>query len=197
MLDRITALNGIIKPGRYGNPAMDAEPILIGEIYGRRIYQVTAWPDTLDLVRSGIEERCGCAAPDAMGTVTNGDSISIMLIAPGRYWILAERRLDFKTPHFAPDEASIVDLSASRAILNIQGERTRELLAKGLPVDLHLSVFSVNSIAQSAIAHIPVLVRLLPTLSEDSFEIYIPSGFAKSFWEWLSVAAEEYGYEIA
>lgn len=197
MLDRISALNDVMSPGRYGNSAMDAEPILIAEIYGRRICQVTAWPDTVESVRATIEGHCNCEAPRKVGNATSGEDLSIMLIAPGRYWIVAERRLDFKMPGFAPEEASVVDLSESRTILNIQSEHTRELLAKGLPVDTHRSVMEVNSVVQSAIAHVPVLIRLLPTLSEDSFEIYIASGYAISFWEWLTTAAQEFGYEVA
>ncbi len=197
MLDRISPLNGVMAPGQFGNSAMDAAPILIAEIYGRRIYQVTAWPDTGEPVRTNLEAHCNCEVPGKVGNATSGEELSIMLIAPGRYWVVADRRLDFEAPRFAAEEASVVDLSESRTILNIQSEHTRELLAKGLPVDTHRSVLEVNSVVQSAIAHIPVLIRLLPTLSEDSFEIYVASGYAVSFWEWLTTAAQEFGYEVA
>ena len=195
MPDRKSALTGQMRPGRYGNPAADA--VLVAEIYGRRIYQVTAWPGTMDRVRTTVAARCSCEAPAGVGKASNGDGLTVMMVAPRRYWIVVERRTEFKAPYFAPEDGALVDLSESRTILNIQGEKTRELLAKGLPIDTHQSVFPANSIAQSGISHISVLVHLLPTLSEDAFDIYVPSGFAVSFWEWLTVAAREFGYEIA
>lgn len=197
MPDRKSALTGQMRPGRYGNPAADGDPVLVAEIYGRRIYQVTAWPETMDRVRTNVAARCSCEAPAEVGKASNGDGLTVMMVAPRRYWIVVERRTEFKAPYFAPEDGALVDLSESRTILNIQGEKTRELLAKGLPIDTHQSVFPANSIAQSGISHISVLVHLLPTLSEDAFDIYVPSGFAVSFWEWLTVAAREFGYEIA
>ena len=48
--------------------------------------------------------------------------------------------------------ASISDQSGGRTVLRVKGARAREVLAKGLPIDLHPSVFGSGSAATSTIS---------------------------------------------
>lgn len=197
MLERASALTNIIKPGRYGNPAPEAMPILIAEMYGRRITQVTAWPDTLQAVQGAISDACGVPCPVESGRAETLDRISVVRLGPYRYWIIADRESQPELSGLDTDTAAIVDLTDSRTVLRIQGNWPREILAKGFPIDTHPDVFPVGSMAQGAIGHVGVLVHYVSAGSGDMFDIYVASGFARSFWDWLTTASLEFGYEIA
>ena len=48
--------------------------------------------------------------------------------------------------------------------------------------------------AQTAIHHIGVLIH---RREAEVFDLFVFRGFALSFWEWLTDAALEYGYQVA
>ena len=89
--------------------------------------------------------------------------------------------------------ASVSDQSHGRVIIRIGGPRSRNVLAKGTPVDLHTDEFPVGKSAVTQMAHVGVH---LTRTGEDSFELSVFRGFAESFWEWLTEQSEEFGYQV-
>ncbi|MGA7325954.1 MAG: sarcosine oxidase subunit gamma family protein [Rhodomicrobium sp.] len=86
--------------------------------------------------------------------------------------------------------ATLTDLSASRARLQISGQPAPKLLAKGCPIDLHPSVFGPNDVAVTLIAHIGVHLSQLD--DTPIYEIALFRSLAGSFFSWLSEAAQEF-----
>ncbi len=197
MLERTSPLTSVLKHGRFGNPAPEARPILIAEMYGRRLVQVTSWPDTLESVQAKIKAAANLPPAATAGRAVTTDGVTIMRMGPYRYWVITERDASADLSEITEDEAAVVELTDSRTVLRIQGESPRQILAKGLPIDLHKSVFPRGSIAQGSIGHIGVVVHLVSASTDDTFDLYVSSGFARSFWDWLTLAATEFGYEIA
>jgi methylglutamate dehydrogenase subunit D len=115
-----------------------------------------------------------------------------------QYYVVAEdctegslyRELKDKLDHLA----SVSEQSHGRIIIRVAGPKSRSLLAKGTPVDLHTDVFPVGKSAVTQMAHVGVH---LTRTGENSFELSVFRGFAESFWEWLTEQAEEFGYRIA
>ena len=84
--------------------------------------------------------------------------------------------------------ASIVDVSANRAVLQIQGGRARELLASGTPIDLHPRVFVLGRCAQTLVAKAQVLIE---RSDKDAFHLYLRSSYASYSADWLLDAAAD------
>ena len=81
-------------------------------------------------------------------------------------------------------------------MVRVTGTGARELLNRGLPVDLDAAVFPADAFAQSVIHHIPVLVHRVLLGGDDGFNVYVTSDYAVSFWEWLTEAAKLFVCEI-
>ena len=86
--------------------------------------------------------------------------------------------------------ADVVDQSDGRAVIRISGPRARDVLAKGLPIDLHPRAFKANGVAISHTSHIGVI--FWQTGTEPTYEIAMFRSFADSFTHWLKDAAAEY-----
>eukprot|EP01037_Dinobryon_pediforme_P015743 gene15743-15897_t len=93
----------------------------------------------------------------------------------------------------ATAQAATIDQSGGRAILRISGPRLRDVLRKGVTIDLHHNAFKAGDVALTAVSHINAQIWMLDL---QSCEIAIARSFADSFWHWLSVSAAEYGYEV-
>ena len=91
--------------------------------------------------------------------------------------------------------ASISDQSGGRTVLRVSGPRARDVLAKGLPIDLDPRAFPLGSAATSTISLMGV--QLWQTDDTRSYDIAIFRSVSASFWRWLTASAGEYGYEVS
>ena len=90
--------------------------------------------------------------------------------------------------------ASISDQSGGRTVLRISGRRARDVLAKGLPIDLDPRAFPLGSAATSVISHMGV--QLWQVDDTRSYDIAVFRSLSESFWRWLTASAAEFGYEV-
>ena len=90
--------------------------------------------------------------------------------------------------------ASVSDQSHGRVALRIDGPKSRALLAKGTPVDLHPAEFPVGKSVLTQMAHVSVHLTRTGT---DEFTLSVFRGFSESFWEWLTAQAGEFGYQVS
>ena len=82
------------------------------------------------------------------------DGATILGIGPGR-WLFLGRDVE-QLRHLA-GRASLADHSDGYAVFEIAGAKARDVLAKGVPVDLHPGVFK-DDVAVTVIAHIGAIV---------------------------------------
>ena len=90
--------------------------------------------------------------------------------------------------------ASISDQSGGRTAIRVSGARAREVLAKGLPIDLHASTFDPGSAATSTISLMGV--QLWQVDDAPTYDIAIFRSLSASFWRWLTASTAEFGYEV-
>ena len=83
--------------------------------------------------------------------------------------------------------ASIVDVSANRTVLLVQGERARELLAHGIAIDLHPRVFAPGRCAQALLAQAQVFIERRS--DDNAFDVYVRASYASYLADWLLDAA--------
>lgn len=88
---------------------------------------------------------------------------------------------------------AVTDLSSAQTIINVSGSETREMLAKGCPLDLHPEQFVAGQCAQTLLAKAAVV---LWAESDDSINIIVRRSFAEYLWQWLKDASAEYGLAI-
>ena len=91
--------------------------------------------------------------------------------------------------------ASVSDQSDGRTIIRVGGARARDVLAKGVPIDLHPRAFRAGDAAVTTVAHIGAMLWQVD--ETPTYELIISRSFAAGFWEWLIDAAAEFGDPIA
>ena len=162
---------------------------------------LTAPAIALVTARKGQAHAAATAAAQALGAalpntprIVYGNDIALLWCGPERWLLLApEERAAaaggieaLLEPVFA-DTASVTDQSGSRVLLDVAGNRARELLSRTLPLDLHPSVFGPGHTALCR-AHY-VSLQLWQASAEERFVLALPRSHAAGFRHWLVGAA--------
>lgn len=193
-----SALQGVRKPGRFGAPVADGPWVTVREVRGLTIVEVAGWPDTFPGVVSALPAAIRCPVSDRFGVASASGDTAVFWTGPERLWVVTPDRAvgERLERAFDDDRAVCVDLTHSRTILRIAGPKTRSLLAKGLPIDLHPREFPAGGVALGAIHHMGVAVHLRDTADGTTFDLYVGRSHALCLWEWLAESAAEFGYEV-
>jgi sarcosine oxidase subunit gamma len=125
--------------------------------------------------------------PDRTGQAQVNDGLTTFMIAPGQYWLVGSQSDD--TALRLKDQFAVTPLSSSRVRISIEGEPSRRVLAKLMPIDFHASVFTPGCFVLTGLHHTPVLVHCT---GEHAFDIYAMRTFAMTVWEVVTDAALEF-----
>ncbi len=180
--------------GRDG--ASGGRRLRLSEVRGWHLAQLAVFADHRGEFEEHVRACCGAGLPVELHRgVTSGDS-HLIRITPRQYWWIAARgdsmlRLARELPAAA---GTVTMLSAGRVRLRITGPQARDVLARGISLDLHPAVFQVGRGAQTGLHHTGVF---LERVGDDSYEIYVQRTYAESIWEWLIDAALPFGYDVA
>jgi len=188
-------LAGLARPGRFG--AASPKP---GVIIEERTDLALA---TL-MVRRGKEQDLKIAVAVAYGIdlldgprVASKDGVSFAGIGVGQWFAAAGPRETEFVPQLRrrlTNLASVTDQSDGRVVLRLRGDRVRDALAKGIPVDLHPRNFKTGDVASTLVAHIGVQIEQLD--DQPTFQLMAFRSLAGSLWSWLTKSAAEFGYEV-
>ncbi len=191
-----SALDGLAVPGRYGRSA--GEPgVVISERVGLGLATVAARKGKADALTETVASAYGVQLPSD-SHVVQGPQVSFVGYGPGQWLavseILANEALAGGLSEKLQGLASISDQSGGRTALRIGGPKAREVLAKGLPIDLDPRAFPLGSAVTSAISHMGV--QLWQSDDTRSYDIAVFRSVSESFWRWLTASAAEYGYKV-
>jgi sarcosine oxidase subunit gamma len=191
-----SALVALATPGRYGRKDGPAG-VTIAERVDLGIASVMAQKGQAPALHEAVQAAYGLALPDASRHVA-GPSAGFIGTGPGQWLAVSER---LPNGDLAADLglklkglASISDQSDGRAVMRIAGAKVRDALAKGLPIDLHPSVFTTGNAATSVISLMGV--TLWQVDDEPTYDIAVFRSLAGSFWKWLTDSAGEFGYTV-
>jgi sarcosine oxidase, subunit gamma len=129
----------------------------------------------------------GFALPLTPNSVASAGDLRALWLGPDE-WLVVGDQDHGKTIQqslrdvLAGAAASIVDASANRAVLQIQGGRARELLASGTPIDLHSRVFVPGRCAQTLLAKAHVIIE---RRNDHVFHLFVRPSFACYIAEWM------------
>jgi methylglutamate dehydrogenase subunit D len=191
-----SALAGVAVPGRYGRSY--GEPgIVISERIGLGLATVAARRGKADALSQAVANAYGVDLPTS-SRVIQGSQVSFIGYGPGQ-WLavsasLANEALARELSAKLAGLASISDQSGGRTVLRISGPHARDVLAKGLPIDLDPRAFPLGSAATSAISHMGVQLWQLD--DTRSYDLAIFRSVSESFWSWLTASAAEFGYVV-
>jgi len=191
-----SALHGIAVPSRYGR--LDGAPgVALSERVDLGLATVAARKGKAAALAAAVRTAYGTGLPSD-STVATGPTVAFIGMAPGQWFAVSERLAngalaDDLTAKLA-GLASITDQSDGRAVVRIAGPRAREVLAKGLPIDLHPGVFRTGSAATSTISHMGV--QIWQADDAPTYDIAVFRGFAGSFLRWITSSAAEFGYTV-
>jgi len=195
-LHSVSALSGITVPGRYGKD--EAEPgIVITELTGLGLATVACRKGQASGLSATVRKAYDVDLP-ASSRVAQGAAVSFIGYGPEQ-WLavseaLAKEALAGELAAKLQGLASVSDQSGGRTVLRMGGNRARDVLAKGLPIDLDPRAFPLGSAATSAISHIGV--QLWQADDTRSYDLAIFRSLSESFWRWLTASAAEFGYEV-
>jgi len=177
---------------------MDSQRRLrIGETRDWKLVQVAAFPTTAAELEQAVRASLGVDyLPARVGDAEVVGRRLLLRMAPEQFWIVTQDTEDIAPAlrtAVAPAIGSVTTLSHSRTRIWIEGSHSREVLAKGLSIDLDATVFGPNSFALTGLHHTPVMVL---RTGATRFEMYVLRTFAVWTWEWLTDAALPYGYDV-
>ncbi len=196
---RRSALAEVYTVGTFEAETPDGPAVVLTERRPQAILHLAGPPGDADF-RDGVRDAIGLDLPLEPNTVTVGEGVTVLWLAPDRWLIVSTRHQPRVLDSGLRDTLSrsrgaVTDVSDGRVVIGIAGRAVREVIAKGCPLDLHPRSFKHGSSAQSSLAKVNLLLHLVD--AEPAFDLYIARSFAVSIWEWLGEAAGEYGYRVA
>ena len=126
--------------------------------------------------------------------LVKGAGIEFVWVGPGQWIVLADdlesRDLEKELRSHFGALASTADQSDGRAVVQIAGPRARDVLAKGVPIDLHPRAFQPGDAAITHAAHIGVLMWQRD--ERPTYDMVMFRTFAEGFANWLKHSAAEF-----
>lgn len=139
-----------------------------------------------DALVAAIQEKYGVTLPSTPERV-EGDGIAFLWAGPDQWIAAAERNggrdLERELKPLVAGLAAVTDQTDARAVLRISGPRARDVLAKGVPIDLHPRVFGPGSVAITHASHIGVILWQLD--AAPTYELAVFRSFARSLADWV------------
>jgi sarcosine oxidase subunit gamma len=190
----VSALKTLAVPG---NVVGSGEGVRLSERRGLSLATVMARKGKLEELGRVLERDFGVQLPEP-GRRTGTEKLSFSWSAPGQWLACAEgvERMTFerRLRDGLKSLASVSNQSDGRTVIRISGDRSRDVLAKGVPLDLHPSVFTPGCTASTVVAHINVHFWQLD--DRPSYEFAVFRSFSAAFWHFLIESSAEYGYIV-
>ena len=146
-----------------------------------------------ELVTSRLTSHLGFGPPLTPNTVASGGDRRALWLGPDEWLIVGPLDQSAAIQQALRDglddaSASIVDVSANRAVILVEGDRARALLSRGIAIDLDPRAFTPARCAQTWLAKSQVIIERRGR--DDAFQIYVRCSYARYLADWLLDAAD-------
>jgi sarcosine oxidase subunit gamma len=196
VFERQTALTTALKSsGRDGSDGQ--RQLCIGEVSDWTLLELAAFPTLENELARTLRSYLGTDPPARVGVAVTLRSLRWFKTGAAQFWIIAgakeEGRLEDLAAVVTPSLCASTWLSQSRTCIFIEGKAAREVLARGVAIDLHPDVFEIDHYALTALQGTPVMIH---RCCDGRFHLYVMRSFALAIWDWLTDAARPCGYHI-
>ena len=153
-----------------------------------------------DVFLKGVETAVGAPLPLEPNRAAVADEMRALWLGPDEWLVVAaDGRGDELNGRLvaalAGRHVSVVDVSASRTVLELAGERARDVLEKGCTLDLHPRAFGPGQCAGTVIAKMQIILEQVD--DTPAYRLYVRSSFAEHMAHWLMEAMAEFGTDGA
>jgi len=187
MIDRLSALADLADAALASGPST----IRIKQLHPLNMFNLRGAAD--NAFCEAVRSVCRCElpiTPNSSSTCTDGE---ILKLGPNE-WLLTAVPESAWTEMMVIPQATLTDVSHARIAVHVEGDKSRDMLAKGCSIDLHPRQFPPGTCVQTSIAKISVILH--KQSNDTGFTLYAARSYAGSFWHWLTAAANEYGYHV-
>jgi len=190
----ISALENIHKRGLFGDHQgkNENELISVSEVKHLQIIQIVHYKkSTLQIVSLNLDN---LKFPEATMQVNSNKDTRILWSGPSN-WLLVSTKKDIlnSVQKICDDKNfAVTDLSHSRAIIELKGSNSKEVLKKGCPINLN--EFKVNNCANSVFHGITITIDMVSN-DPETFRIFALRSFGESLYHSITDACLEDGYK--
>ena len=189
----ITPLEFVHKKGIFGDHQKKNESDLlkISEVKDLSIIQIVQYKGSkININDIKIE---GLEIPTQNSKVNSNKETRILWNAPKTWLILSrkENAIETAEKNFKGTDFSVTDISHSRAVIQIQGQPSKEILKKGSPINFN--EFGVNQCAGTVFHGITIIIDSISS-EPDTFNLLVLRSFGESFYHHITDSALEFGY---
>jgi len=148
----------------------------------------------------GVRQAAGLSLPQAPNSVTSNGELRALWLGPNEWLLIGPAGRETELVRslrasLAGQHAAVTDVSEARTCILVAGPKARELLARGVSLDLHPRVFGAGRCGQTGLAGANVILE--QTDDRPSFEIAVLNSFADHLWRWLERAGQDYRIAVA
>ena len=193
-MKQISPLSNVLKKGLFGDYEDKNENnlIKINERNNLLIFQIVQYKNS-SLNIKGIVIDGLKINHESLNVICNNHT-RILWNGP-KNWLLVSNKKELKEEIikiFNQTEFAITDLSHSRAIIEIEGENSKEVLKKGCP--FNFNELNNNMCVNSVFNGITITIDMLEENSKK-IRLFVLRSFGESLYESISDACLEYGYK--
>ena len=192
-MSSISALSNVHLKGQFGDYKNKNEKDLlkISEVKNLLIVQIVQYKSSsVSLENLKIDN---LSFKNESLSVSNNDNTRILWNAP-KNWLLVSTKFELVeeiNEKFDQMNFAITDLSHSRAIIELEGVQSKEVLKKGCP--FNFNEFNKNNCLNSTFNGISVSVDMLDD-NPSKMRIFSLRSFGESLYHSITDASLEYGY---
>jgi sarcosine oxidase, subunit gamma len=149
--------------------------------------------DPVSPAAAAVQRVLGCPLP-APCTETRSPHAHVLWLGPDEFLVLTPTDAPTDLPRrlweaIGEEFGSVIDVSAQRTALHLDGPLTREVLARGCAIDLDPRVSPPGTCVQTLLGQTGVIVRVL---APASICLLVRPSFAPYLAGWLIDACAEY-----
>lgn len=151
-------------------------------------------PSSAAATRRACAETLGVSLPDEAGTTTNAGDRAVLWLGPDE-WLVTDDRVPAGAivprlrEAIGDAHASVVDLSANRAVFALSGPSARDVLESGCRLDLHDRAFPPDRCAATQFVRASLYLH---RVDAATYRLFVRPSFVAYVTEWLLDAMQEH-----